>query len=355
MPSSTSSSDLSRGDYWVRPMAERVAPPVDWVRALLAAALLIAVGVVSWEFAMRAQGLSTRDLGDSDSHWARERRRVGVDPTGTVIIGSSRLMFNVDTVLWGSLTGKQPVQLAREGTNPRPMLSDLAKNPRVRGLVVVGYDPIVFWRPGAEAAKLVESAKHEPIFKRTGLVLYDQLSRFFAFLDGRMDPSGWLEHLDVPQRTARGPFNRPWKLVETGQRRNSWIWPRVETDAVYRAKAKAIWLLGPPPWAKPATLGDKAKFTSEVARDVAAIRARGGDVVFVRSPSDAPLLNIENKLHPRALTWDRLLSATGARGIYWSDDPVLSRMQTVELSHLSKADREPFTRRVIELIYARQP
>lgn len=351
MPSSTSSSDLSHDDYWVRPMAERVAPPINWVMAMLVALLLIVAGVTAWEMAMRREGLRAGDLGSSDSGWARERRRVATDPKSTVIIGSSRLLFNVDIELWGRLTGQQPVQLSREGTNPRPMLTDLAKDARFRGLVIVGYDPMVFWGRGAGATKLVEDAKSEPLFKRTGLILHDQLARVFAFLDDRMDPSGWVEHLDVPQRTARGAFNQPWKLVEFGDRRNSWIWSRVETDAEYRRKAAAIWMLPPPPWAKPATPADKAKAIAEVARDVRAIRRRGGDVVFVRSPSDPPLLTVENRVHPRGQTWERLLAATGARGIYWTDDPVLSRFHTVELSHLSKADREPFTRRLVALIY----
>ncbi|NNM76839.1 hypothetical protein HJG53_08005 [Sphingomonas sp. ID1715] len=350
MPSSTSSSDLSRDDYWVRPMAERVAPPIDWVRALLVALLVIALGVGAWEAKMRAEGLTTADLGDSNVQWARERRRVDADPNATVIVGSSRLMFDVDTLLWGKLTGRQPIQLAREGTSPRPVLADLAKDPKVRGLVVVGYDPLVFWGRGGSAVSLVKEAKDEPLFKRLGLPIFDRLAGTFAFLDGRMDPQGWLEHLDVPQRTARGGFNQPWKLSESGAGRNSWMWSRVETDAAYRKRAASIWLLPPPPWAKPLTKAEKDKAIAEVARDVRLIRARGGEVVFVRSPSDPPLIIIEDKIHPRSQSWERLLAATRAPGIYWQDDPVLRQMHTVELSHLSRSDRTPFTIRLVELL-----
>lgn len=336
-------------------MAERVAPPINWLAAILVAVLIIVAGVAAWEVAMRREGLRAGDLGSNDSNWARERRRVDADPAATVIVGSSRLLFNVDTVLWGQLTGKHPIQLSREGTNPRPVLSDLAKDRAFRGLVIVGYDPMVFWGRGAAAARLVEAAKEEPLFKRTGLILHEELSRVFAFFDDRMNPVGWLEHLDVPQRTARGGFNQPWKLLEMGDGRDSWMWPRVETDRAYREKAASIWLLPPPPWVKPTTAADKAKIITEIVRDVKAIRARGGDVIFVRSPSDRPLLDIETRVHPREQTWDRMIAAARTRGIYWSDDPVLSRLRTVELSHLSRADRAPFTRRLVQLIYRQSP
>jgi hypothetical protein len=330
-------------------MAERTAPPVAWVHALVVALVIIVAGVAAWEVAMRREGLSTRDLGNSASAWARERRRVDAVPGTPVIIGSSRLLFDVDTVLWGQLTGRRPIQLAWEGTNPRPMLADLAKDPRVTGLVVVGYDPMVFWGSAGRAAKMVDEARKEPLYKRVGLTISDQLERVFAFLDGSFTPMGWLEHIDVPQRTVRGNFNRPWKLAETGERRDTWMWPRVESDPAYRQRAAAIWLLPPPPGSKPATPADKARAIAEVARDVKAIRARGGEVVFVRAPSDPPLLTLENKVHPRAL-WDRLLAATGSPGIYWADDPVLAQLHTVELSHLGRANRAPFTRRLVALI-----
>ncbi len=349
MPSSISSSDHGHDDYWVRPMAERTAPPIAWVHALLVALVIIVAGVAAWEVAMRGEGLSTRDLGNSDSAWARERRRVDAVPGTPVIIGSSRLLFDVDTVLWGQSTGTQPIQLAREGTNPRPVLTDLARDAKVTGLVVVGYDPMVFWRSAGRARKMVDEARREPLYKRVDLAIYDRLARVFAYLDDSFTPLALLEHLDVPQRTARGNFNQPWKLAETGERRDTWMWPRVENDAEYRKRAASIWLLPPPPGSKPAIQSDKAHAIAEVARDVKAIRARGGEVVFVRSPSDPPLLTVENKVHPRAL-WDRLLAASGSRGIYWADDPVLAKLHTVELSHLGRADRAPFTRRLIALV-----
>jgi hypothetical protein len=333
-------------------MAERVAPALDWVRATLVALLVIVAGVAAWEIKMRAEGLSARDLGDGNSKWARERRRIDRGEGQAVIVGSSRLLFNVDPVLWDRMTGVRPIQLAREGTNPRPIIHDLAVDPDFKGLMIVGYDPIVFHRTGTGGQDMLKAVHSEPLFHRSGLWLYERLASIFAFLDPRMAPMGWIIRMDVPQRTQRGDFNLPWKLVEMDERRNAAIWPRVETDAAYRAKAEAIWMLPPPPGAKPPTPPQIRKMLDEVAKDVERIRRRGGEVVFVRSPSDRPLLDREDRLYPRAVSWDYLIAKTGSVGIHYADDPVLSRMRTVELSHLSRADRGPFTTRVVQLLSA---
>lgn len=350
MPSSTSSSEVV--PYWVEPIAERTAPPIAWGRALVVALLVLAIGVALWEVAMRRQGLTTDDLGDSESFWAAEHRRIGADPAAPIIIGSSRLYFDLDIQLWGRLTGTMPLQLAREGTNPRPVLADLAKDPRVTGLVILGYDPLVFWRSASDGQDLVDKARKQPLYQRSDLILYQQLARVFAYLDSDLKPMGFLERLDVPQRTARGAFNQPWKLSETGVHRTAWMWARVESDRAFRDTAAGIWLLPPPPGRKPVTPAMRQAIITEIAGQVRAIRARGGEVIFVRSPSDRPLLDIEDQRYPRAETWDRLLAATGSPGIYWANDPELARLHTVELSHLGKADREPYTRRLVALIDA---
>ena len=93
MPSSTSSSEH---DYWVKPMPERVAPPTRWGLIAGLAALILVLGVGGWEWTMRAAGLHAGDMGDTDAAWARERRRVDAENPAVVIVGSSRLHFNVD-------------------------------------------------------------------------------------------------------------------------------------------------------------------------------------------------------------------------------------------------------------------
>ena len=83
------------------------------------------------------------------------------------------------------------------------------------------------------------------------------------------------------------------------------------------------------------------------------IRARGGDVIFVRPPS-APQLRVnEQKRIPRKLGWDRLLVGANAKGIHADDLPQAQNLLIPEWSHLSRRCAAVFTdayvRRLVQL------
>jgi hypothetical protein len=89
------------------------------------------------------------------------------------------------------------------------------------------------------------------------------------------------------------------------------------------------------------------------AEAVRRIRARGGDVIFVRPPS-APQLRVnEQKRIPRALGWDRLLIGANAKGIHADDLPQAQNLVIPEWSHLSRRCAAVFTdayvRRLVQL------
>src|SRR5258708_12393157 len=90
------------------------------------------------------------------------------------------------------------------------------------------------------------------------------------------------------------------------------MWGRIETDAYLRAHARHAWNLfkGPP---LPTFIARNVVARS--AEAVRRIRARGGDVIFVRPPSAPELRAVEDKRLPRAKGWDQLLAGTPPPGI----------------------------------------
>ena len=44
---------------------------------------------------------------------------------GTVLVGTSRLLFDVQLPVWERLAGTRPIQLSLEGTSPLPVLEEL--------------------------------------------------------------------------------------------------------------------------------------------------------------------------------------------------------------------------------------
>lgn len=347
MPSSTSSSSE---EYWVRPMAERRPPATDWTLISILALLIIVAGVGGWEWRTREAGFTTADMDDGEAAWARERRKVDRIEGSDAIVGSSRLLFDTDLGLWREMAGRAPLQLAMPGTNARAIIADLAKDPKFKGLMVVGVDPLIFFGRDGRGPELIKYYHDEPLFKRSGLWLYERLGTVFAYLDHVARPMSWVYRIDVPQRTKRGPFNSPWKLSTASNDRQTFLWDRIESDPELRAKASAVWLV--PPRRPPPTLAEVGKGIDEVARNVALIRSRGGEVVFVRSPSDGGLLEAEEKLYPRAKTWDRLIARSGSIGVHYADDPIMRNLHTIELSHLDRRDAAIFTRALVEKLNA---
>ena len=61
---------------------------------------------------------------NSNGAWAEQRRRIDTGEGGkTVLIGSSRVMFDVQLPVWERIAGERPIQLAIEGTSPVPGMS----------------------------------------------------------------------------------------------------------------------------------------------------------------------------------------------------------------------------------------
>jgi hypothetical protein len=90
--------------------------------------------------------------------------------------------------------------------------------------------------------------------------------------------------------------------------------------------------------------------STRVANDVAKIRARGGNVVFVRFPASGPAYSSEARSFPRSLSWEPLLHKTGATGVNFADHPQLQGYNLPEWSHMSAADAPRFTQALAGLI-----
>jgi hypothetical protein len=154
---------------------------------------------------------------------------------------------------------------------------------------------------------------------------------------------GWRKSVD-------SPYEDVWKISETFPGRQYSMWKRIETDSYLREHARYAWDGFKGPDISPA-LASKVIERSAVA--VRMIRARGGDVIFIRPPS-APQLRVnEEKRIPRARGWDALLAGIPAKGIHFDDLPQAQNLNIPEWSHLSRQCATVFTdayvRRLTEL------
>jgi hypothetical protein len=325
---------------------------IAWLMLALAVA-----GVAAWEWKMRSLGLTNGDLDDSRSHWAVERRKVGGrEDKGVVIIGSSRILWDSNLDVWEKMTGRRPIQLALPGTNPRQFLEDFADDEDFRDFLVVGVTPDLYfgdWLGIPQFSGLREYWREETPSQRFGHRVGMLLERQFAFLDGSYALGTLVDRLPVRDREGvRGPVRDVWKIWEVGPDRQYYLWQRIQADRRLREHARWVW--GPFDGKRMPAEGI-GRAIAQSKRDVAKIRARGGEVVFVRAPSAGLYYEHERQAIPRAISWEPLLRETDALGIHFEDYPEMRYLEVPEWSHLSRDAAVEFTRAYVAILQERFP
>jgi hypothetical protein len=371
MPSSISSSDLLVIDVPLslvrltaadrpgvaQPVPERDIPVQPWRAIWLGAAVLALLALGAWEWHWRAFGV-TPSYRNSNGAWAQQRQRIDHgEGNQTVLIGSSRVLFDVQLPQWQQIAGERPIQLALEGTSPVPILEDLAADPHFTGRLLIGVAPSLFFSGQAFRADVLAYTHKQSPSQRTGHWLsVHLLEPYLAFDDPDFALDTVLKRQRWPVRPGTHPRPAVRKLANSEADRNTHMWPKLETDASYRAVARGIWMqmmTAPPPpgMATPAAL--QRAIDTQIDRATAAVatlRARGVKVLFVRMPSIGPFYAMEEKMLPRARTWDVLLQRTHSPGIHFKDYPQLQGYQQPEWSHLSAPEAKRFTAALVPIV-----
>lgn len=367
MPSSTSSSDPGGREVTqpeVRtadPVIHRPVPEVRWPAAALIAVVLFAVALGGWEAFWRSEQF-VPSYGNSDSQWAEMRRILDRNlPNTTAFIGSSRTLFDIDQAAWREETGTETtVQLALEGSNPMPLFGEIAADEDFRGLLVVGVTPPLVLMPGTgRRESALERYRDETPSQWMGQKLSYPLERTFAFynFDTRLftvlDRQPWW-----PERAGL-PYEPPEvrKLSNTWRDRETDMWNKVEDDPAYNEIATGTWqaILEnlPPPPPEDVAQAAFAELLETVTANVEAIRARGGEVVFIRPPSSDWFREFERQATPRERVWEPIIGAADAVGVHFEDYPELSDVKTPEWSHISSRDKERWTRALVGILKQR--
>jgi hypothetical protein len=373
MPSSTSSSDpggVRPDDAAPAPetpareaddVVLRRIPQVRWFAAALLAAGVAVLGIGAWETYWRVAQQVVPSYMNSDGQWAETRRRLDrSEPNATAFIGSSRTQFDIDLDVWEELTGVHGVQLALEGSNPLPILTDIANDDDFRGLLVVGITPPLVLMPGigarAEALdRYYEESPSQWMGTKLSYLLEPRVAFYnwdFALFTVLARQAWWPERAGVP---FEAPEVR--KIENMRRDRQADMWDRVEDDPAFNAVVTSTWqaiienLPAPPP-PEEAKKEWEAKL-EQIAEDVGTIRARGGEVVFIRPPSSDWFREFERQATPRERVWEPILEAAGAVGVHFEDYPELSDVKTPEWSHISSRDKARWTRALVPILRER--
>ena len=335
--------------------------PMENKTLLKSAILMLVIVVITTAFceiSLRNKGIPI-SYDDGPPLWSNNRAMV-YEPfdDAVVFIGSSRIKYDLDIPTWENLTGIHAVQLAVEGSNPRPALEDLANDPNFNGRLIVDVTEGLFFSNGAPRDNTL-NANIKYFHDRTpaqqaSFYLNKPLESQFIFLNkDYFSLNAQLDGLEISSRP--GVFMMPLFPMEFSNNtfeRQMFMTPNFLTDTILQIKVKANWAFfaslrkGAPPM--PAA--ELAGIFKSVKTATDKIKARGGEVLFVRTPSSGGYLQGEKMGFPREKYWNKLLAYTNCPGVYFLDYPEIAHFICPEFSHLSQPDAEIYTMHLIAIL-----
>lgn len=320
-------------------------------QSLFIAFTLSVICLGAWELYWRSQGYEP-NLNDDKALWAVQRAKVDTaNKNDIVIIGASRVLFDIQLDEFEAETGIRPIQLAVPGGSPLPILHDIIHNSDYRGTIILGITGVVAFStlyPYAVPWERPQSKVNYFNSRTYAQIMNHQLSlplqKNLVFLSGDeelydddIDLKSLLRRIKIGQRapSAVGLVN----FQNVSEDRNTTMLEKTVTDSTFARKVTNFWefimKVSPPP--------DVESTMAYLVKDIKEYISQGGNIILVRCPSSGPFRAGEAQFLPREKVWDELLNQTNAKGYHYEDYEKLKNLQCPEWSHLSAKDARYFT------------
>ncbi|WP_298536510.1 hypothetical protein [uncultured Algibacter sp.] len=329
-------------------------------KSLIYAIGLSLIAIIAWEIYWRSEGFTT-SIDDNDALWAVERAKVDeLSKDDVVLIGSSRVHFDIQLDKWEEKTGKRPIQLASGGSSPLPVFHDIVNTSNFNGTILVGVTPPLFFsttfpeaQPWAWPLARVNHFHNRTYAQRLNHQLSIPLQKSFAFLSENKGVDGLklnelINKIKIGKRSKNtNPMPPFHDFSVMALDRNVRMKKRMETDTAYANTVKRVWQFffesdGPPP--------DKKSTMAFFLKDLEKFKAKGGNVILLRCPSSDEFREIEKKITPRDTVWDELVAKSGIKTYHFEDYHQFQNLTLPEWSHLKADHADYFTEELIKIL-----
>ena len=329
----------------------------NFFRAGLLALTLIIVFIAGYETFWRTKGMPV-SFNDDDALWAHKRNEIYLPADqATVFIGSSRIKFDLDIPTWEKITGEKAIQLALVGTNPVPLLEDLASDDKFRGKLIVDVTEGLFFSLSpqnvASAEKGIKYFKNEtPSQNFSNKVGYLLESNFVFLEENKYAVNALLNDMALDNRPgvfAEPPFPKGFEM--TNYDRQTYMTDDFLNDSAEVKRMTDIWMFFASLSKKKPIDGDTLRqYLTRIKAAVDKLKGRGVKIVFVRTPASGPMEMGMKKGFPREKYWEQLLKLTGTPGIHYEDYPEISKFICPEWSHLKLSDAKIYTAQLCKIL-----
>ena len=326
-------------------------------QSLLIAVIISLISLILWESYWRAQGYSP-NVDGTDELWAIARTKVDkTSKNGVVLIGSSRVLFDIQLNEWEELTGKRPIQLANGGSSPLPVFNDIVNNTDFAGTVLVGVTPGLFFgsidpnsmpwqRPQSKINHFHSRTYAQQLNHKLSLPLQNNLV-FITESDKADDINlkALLNQIKIGKRTGKDnvPFYNFRNITED---RNVTMLEKTSVDTSFANLIKKFWKSG----GTDTPRLQKEETMSFFLKDAKKFKERGGNLILLRCPSTGYYKDREAKYISRVEFWDELVEQADVKSYHYNDYEALRNFDCPEWSHLSAKDAKTFTTEIVKIL-----
>ena len=320
--------------------------------------VIVTIALVGWEIRLRNIGVTTTyDVGDA--LWSDKRAMV-YEPKDkvTVFIGSSRMKYDIDIPTWESITGgNKVIQLAQDGSNPIPVLLNFADDEKFKGRLLIDVTEGLFFSMSPynnmEPNKNMKYFKNRTYAQKASFEIDKVLQSQFVFLDKEhFSLNSYLDELKFKNRPKVFVMPVwPWQFGRVSFENQEFMNEEFVRDTNLQVKVRNIWMMFAKMSTAPAVSGMPLDSIMNVVKTATnKIKARGGEVIFTRTPSSGPYLMGEEHDYPRDKYFNRILTETQTQGFHFKDYPSTQNMICPEWSHLTLTDAVTFTKELVKAL-----
>ncbi len=293
---------------------------LPWLRVVLLAFGVSAAAIASMDGYLRFKGARS-NVTDSRDLWYFWRHRVYCnDRKAIVFLGTSRIMADISlATMHECLPEYCTVQLGLNGAESCiGLLKDLAEDSAFRGIVVCELDT-----PLLERSLWLDHQDYQSYEPRTfGEYVSAIASAFLA------DRSVLLRRTySIREAVCRflTPGARPLRetICMSFQRETRWHFSELSDVEGLRLQTTMEYQESYARRRFPAFCSI-TRDICDIEAMIQAIKARGGNVVFLRAPSSGHRWQLEQRYHPKASNWDRFAAATSGCCIHFWDHPAIA-------------------------------
>lgn len=328
-------------------------------QSIIIALVIFIIGIVSWELYWRSQGLYPT-IDDNEALWAMQRQRVEkASNEDILLIGSSRVLFDMQLNEWQEQIGVRPIQLASVGSSPLPIFHDLVNNTNYNGTIIIGVTPGLFFsttfpdaQPWQWPQSKVDYYKKRTYAQISNHLLSLPLQQNLTFLSDDQGVDGiklkeLLGKIKIGNRVTdpMPPFH---EFGEIALDRNLKMKQITVTDTAYANSIIKVWMF----FGKDAPAPDKKSTMEFFLKDLKIFKERGGNAILVRCPSSGGLRAGENMGLPRKDFWDDLVKQADIKAYHFEDYDQIKNLTCPEWSHLSAKDAQYFTTEIVKIMKA---